>query len=70
MQAKRDAAGAQEKAAQLKDQLREPPQALPSDPFNMGAWLSKKFERTRSGRSSASVARSLHDTSASAVARV
>lgn len=72
MQAKRDAARAQEEAAQLKHQLQEraPLQALPNDPFNMGAWLSKKFERTRSGRSSGSNARSPHDASASAAVRL
>ncbi len=70
MQAERDAARAQEEAAQLKHQLREPLQALPNDPFNMGAWLSKKFERTKSGRSSANVARSLHDASTKAAERL
>ncbi|CAL5223363.1 g5867 [Coccomyxa viridis] len=69
-QAERDAARAQEEAAQLKHQLREPLQALPNDPFNMGAWLSKKFERTKSGRSSANVARSLHDASTKAAERL
>ena len=72
-QAKKDAARAQEEAAQLKYQLRTssaPLQALPNDPFNMGAWLSKKFERTRSARSSGSGARSVHDTSASTAVRM
>ena len=55
MQAKADAVKAQEDAALLKRQLLQqhmPIQTLPGDPFNMGSWLAKRFERTKSGRSS------------------
>ena len=55
MQAKADAVKAQEDAALLKRQLLQqhmPIQTLPNDPFNMGSWLAKRFERTKSGRSS------------------
>ena len=57
MQAEADAAKAQEDAAQLKRQLLQqhmPIQTLPNDPFNMGSWLAKRFERTKPGRSSSS----------------
>ena len=54
LQAKGDAAQAQEEVALLRHQLaqRSVLQALPNDSFNMGTWLSRKFERSRSARSS------------------
>lgn len=54
LQAKGDAAQAQEEVALLRRQLvqRGVLQALPNDSFNMGTWLSRKFERSRSARSS------------------
>jgi hypothetical protein len=52
LQAKGDGVWLQEEVALLQRQLaqRSALQSLPSDSFSVGAWLSRKLERSRSAR--------------------